>query len=581
MKLEKKLSSEKLVFIIFVALVLLRLLYSSGLYLNFKLNSPHDDMLQFVKAASIADGSWLGEYNNLTLVKGCGYPLFLALIIKLRLNYMFCLELVYVLACVLAVTAIKPILKYRYSSLVTFVFLSFAPIAATSEVLRLYRDAVYFSFAFICVSCVIGFVVRYKQSGFRRYLFAVGAGLSFVFTYNTREDSQWLLLFLAAATVVYVILVLTDKQVKSKAVKSVLFPSITAVCYLLVALPICLLNYSHYGVFTLDEYNSGAFRDAYSALNRPYSENFHQYIPLSEDVRIKLYDLSPSFAKLEPYLEGDGAATAWKSINDDYQYGYLSYALRDAAAYAGYYESALKAEAFWRSVATEVNAACDSRQIDARKGISLGLASPLPSSYYGEVLKDTYMTVKATLLCACSEPFMEYDSILEMDLSSAQKYENTLNCKIFYTYREDGKLIASYDKDSFYFQAVFFVAKLYSFISPVLFIGALALNLCFIVCLPSLIKNRSRDGNYYTKLLSIILSWGLLLTFIVRCAMIGYVNTIGTTGAWAKPSYIATGYPLLYLSICVSFVCAFHLFKDKLFSRLTAKSNTEAKSTEA
>ena len=39
---------------------------------------PHDDLLFVQHAAHIAAGNWLGPYDELTLVRPPGYPLFIA-----------------------------------------------------------------------------------------------------------------------------------------------------------------------------------------------------------------------------------------------------------------------------------------------------------------------------------------------------------------------------------------------------------------------------------------------------------------------------------------------------------------------
>ncbi len=41
-------------------------------------SAPHDDTLFVGLALSILQGNWLGDYNQFTLMKGSGYPLFIA-----------------------------------------------------------------------------------------------------------------------------------------------------------------------------------------------------------------------------------------------------------------------------------------------------------------------------------------------------------------------------------------------------------------------------------------------------------------------------------------------------------------------
>src|SRR5690348_15465410 len=42
-------------------------------------NAGHDDFLFAWEGFNLASGSWLGSYNNRTLIKGIGFPLFLVL----------------------------------------------------------------------------------------------------------------------------------------------------------------------------------------------------------------------------------------------------------------------------------------------------------------------------------------------------------------------------------------------------------------------------------------------------------------------------------------------------------------------
>jgi hypothetical protein len=42
-------------------------------------NTPHDDLLFIRHAHSILNGGWLGDYNQLTLIKEPFYPIFIAL----------------------------------------------------------------------------------------------------------------------------------------------------------------------------------------------------------------------------------------------------------------------------------------------------------------------------------------------------------------------------------------------------------------------------------------------------------------------------------------------------------------------
>src|SRR5262249_5366859 len=100
------------------------------------------------------------------------------------------------------------------------------------------------------------------------------------------------------------------------------------------------------------------------ALARVGEARFQPYVVLPRAVRPRLYELSPAFRELEPYLE---ARTIWEtrgprvlSTPGEVFGGWFLWALRDAVQRAGDGDSAPEALAFYRRLAQEVNAACDS-----------------------------------------------------------------------------------------------------------------------------------------------------------------------------------------------------------------------------
>src|SRR5262245_24907998 len=61
-----------------LALALLKLWFVAAQPLTAVAGAWHDDRLFVWLAERIVHGEWLGDYSNLTLAKGCGYPLFIA-----------------------------------------------------------------------------------------------------------------------------------------------------------------------------------------------------------------------------------------------------------------------------------------------------------------------------------------------------------------------------------------------------------------------------------------------------------------------------------------------------------------------
>ena len=143
----------------------------------------------------------------------------------------------------------------------------------------------------------------------------------------------------------------------------------------------CLLNYTHYGVYTLSDFSSGAFADAMGAMSRVATDSDEGMLSVPADARQKLYDAVPALQPLAYWLEEDP-----QMINDfrdpeleDYRAGSFYWAIRRAAQFEGIYDSAAGAEAYWAEVASAVNAACDDGTLTRDLVWIPGRAAALPS----------------------------------------------------------------------------------------------------------------------------------------------------------------------------------------------------------
>ena len=135
---------------------------------------------------------------------------------------------------------------------------------------------------------------------------------------------------------------------------------------ILCGLAISALNYYHYGVFITTEFADKAFLAAYGATSRVKHQHWQPLLPVPAETRERLYQVSPAFAELRPYFEGDGRG--WLAhctpnhalCGKDYFGGWYLWAFRDAVTHAGHYRSAPEARAYYWRLAGEINRACDS-----------------------------------------------------------------------------------------------------------------------------------------------------------------------------------------------------------------------------
>ena len=134
------------------------------------------------------------------------------------------------------------------------------------------------------------------------------------------------------------------------------------------------MNYRHYHWFGTVEFRASAFRDAYGAMVRVKVGPDLPHVPVTRQTREAIYAVSPAFAELQPFLDGDigrgwaGASesvTGIPAIERQIGGGWMMWALRDAIAAAGHAKDASHALEFYQRIADEINRACDTGRLPA------------------------------------------------------------------------------------------------------------------------------------------------------------------------------------------------------------------------
>jgi hypothetical protein len=348
-------------------------------YLILAMNLPvtihtyagHDDALFWQNAYQIVKGNWLGAYNQMTLAKGPGFPLFLAANAVLGIPVTLLIALLYLFACGLIVNILRELGLNRYLVLTIFVVILFHPELFPT---RIIRDNIYPALSLIIISGVIRLVFAPLQQD-RRLMSVVPYGFVFGFFWMTREEGIWIvpgLLFL---------LLLRTLQLKKQnlPIKDIFY---RFACFLLIAtmfvVLIALINFYKYGKFEVVDVKGQAFSQALKSLNSVDAGSDLPYVPVSFDKRQEIYKVSPTFAQLKDYFEDKGKG--WTTSDGcniypwtcgDYAGGWFMWALRDAVAIKGYYESPVRAAEFYNNITKEIETACDMGVIKCR-------AHPIP-----------------------------------------------------------------------------------------------------------------------------------------------------------------------------------------------------------
>jgi hypothetical protein len=181
-------------------------------------------------------------------------------------------------------------------------------------------------------------------------------------------------------------------------------PLVAAGTALGLVLLLCAINQHVYHVFRSTDFQSGPFPRAYGALTRIVPAHWQRMTPIARETRLRAYAVSPAFRELEPFLEGDTAhfamdvecgITRMPECHDIPGASFM-WSLRDAVTRAGYYSSAKTADRFYRRLARELNAACDSGKL-ACLGRRSGYLPPLNSNYIGPLLRSAWKVTHAVI----------------------------------------------------------------------------------------------------------------------------------------------------------------------------------------
>ncbi len=347
-----------------VLLVALKLWLIGGQCRPARAEMVHDDRLFVNLAASIADGRWLGEYNDLTLAKGPGYPLFLAACELTGFSAYLAQHLLYVAACLALLVAIAPWVGRRWVLGLAAAWLVLNPATWAAPPLLFLREGVYGSLLLMTTAALVALACRERLGRWAVVTWSIALGLSLAWIWVTREEAVEVAVPCGVAALAF--LVLSRRRRSFDAVRPVVALLIPLVMLATVALTVRSLNRSAYGIPVTTEFRAPEFLSAYGALTRVRHARPRRLVPVPRETRLRIYPVSPAFAELRPFLEGP-LGWGWAELGafqlegervDEIAGGYFQWAFRDAVELAGHYGSGREAMDFYRRMASEIDRAC-------------------------------------------------------------------------------------------------------------------------------------------------------------------------------------------------------------------------------
>ncbi|HEY7530854.1 MAG TPA: hypothetical protein VIC56_09275, partial [Gemmatimonadota bacterium] len=220
---------------------------------------------------------------------------------------------------------------------------------------------------------------------------AILTGAALAVLWHTRQENALILAYLALFALLGVWVRVREAPGLRAAAREVApLVLVPALIVGLSALALRIVNLKVFGAFTEYEFASPAFQDAYGSLLRITPDPPRPGVPAPREVRRRAYAVSPAFRRLEPHLDGR-RGEHWASFSGgaprlagEIGTGIFGWALRDAVREAGLGGSAGEADAFYRQVAQEIDAACEGDRLECRPAL-LGPFDPHLPNYVSRV----------------------------------------------------------------------------------------------------------------------------------------------------------------------------------------------------
>lgn len=359
--------------------------------------TPHDDLLFIRLAENILNGNWLGDYNQLTLIKEPFFPLFIAISQWLSLPLLFSIHLFYVLSCWLFIVAVRPLASHRGALLACYVLLLLNPGSYNYPAVgRIFQLSIYAPLALTVMSLLLGLVIRAFGPLRQALAWSCAFGVAVSIFWVTRGESIFLMPSLAMG-LAFIFFTARGPSHLRRWWRPLVLSVIPLVLLVGTVQLVRFVNKVYYGVPAVIEIVTPEFESAYGGLLRIISSEDRRFIPVAREARFKAYAASPTFREIKEHLDGP-VGQNWQSLSGDTDIpaAFFIWAFRDAVAAAGYHQSGAKALDFYRRMGEELSRACDNGTLQCRS-FSSALVPPWRPEYNALVLPTVVSVLHKTL----------------------------------------------------------------------------------------------------------------------------------------------------------------------------------------
>lgn len=372
--------------IIVVIAIVVKHIITINLPMNLRDSVGADEYLMLYQAENLVKGNYLGPYDYLTLVKGIGFPLFLACAFKLGISYLSLYSIYYSVACLVTLIPISRMVKNKVLLLVVFLGLLFCPATLDDNVQLVYRNMLIVPQSLFLLSSLMMMYFTLWEDKKKLFGWTILASFSWIFMWHTREDAIWSLPLVFMTCVVLLIAIFCNNNYKTKIKQKMSRFLIVLLPFFILVLSIhsiSYINYRYYGIYTTNQLNDSNYTKAVMLMMKVKPKKEIEHVEITRETSQRIYEVSPTFAELRDRIESDYehknglvmAAEDNGEINEDL----ITWELTGAASERGYYKTAQTAEKFWGDVYDELKKAIDDGKLETRFTLPSRSLIPFPT----------------------------------------------------------------------------------------------------------------------------------------------------------------------------------------------------------
>jgi hypothetical protein len=341
-----------------------------------------------------SSGRWLGSFDCFLLAKTPLYGVWLAFLHILGLPLRVGEFLLMLAGGLLFKRAVRPVRELRLWEFAVALCLLLAN-PFLPEDFRLARFGLQIALTNLCLIATLGLSLRAQAATKERRSWGLLTGVFFGLAYLNREDATWIVLAILVAFAIQGLAATLAWRCGNAGWRSLARSEVFVVlCFatggLAPILTVCTLNKAHYGAFTTTFRRNSALTGLYQRLTSLEPTGHQPYVPIARATRLKAYALSPTFAKMQPFLEGTegywhagnehSAMNRRNPADKEFFVSYFEFCLLWAAEKIGA-KDAGEMESIFRAIDRELSAAVREKKIVAGASGPAILAAPVAGDF--------------------------------------------------------------------------------------------------------------------------------------------------------------------------------------------------------